>query len=71
MRSTGGAASNAAGGAIRLPTIAGAPLTATREGAAVALTDASGHKSYVETPDVQQTNGIVHVINGVLVPRFG
>ncbi len=62
---------DAAGGTARLPTIAGAPLTATREGAAIALTDASGNKSYVETPDVQQTNGIVHVINGVLVPQLG
>jgi uncharacterized surface protein with fasciclin (FAS1) repeats len=62
---------DAGGGTARLTTIAGAQLAATREGAAVALTDVNGNKSYVETPDVQQTNGIVHVVNGVLVPRLG
>jgi uncharacterized surface protein with fasciclin (FAS1) repeats len=62
---------DAGGGVARLPTVAGAPLTATREGAAIALTDSNGSKSYVETPDVQQVNGIVHVVNGVLVPRLG
>ncbi len=62
---------DAGGGKAQLPTVAGAPLIATREGAAVALTDIHGNKSYVETSDVQQTNGIVHVVNGVLVPQLG
>lgn len=62
---------NAGGGTARLTTIGGATLTATNDGAAVALTDVNGNRSYVETPDVQQTNGIVHVVNGVLVPRLG
>lgn len=61
----------AAGGSVQLPTVAGAPLTATSDGQAIALIDANGSKSYVETPDVQQVNGIVHVVNGVLVPRMG
>jgi uncharacterized surface protein with fasciclin (FAS1) repeats len=62
---------NAAGGSVQLPTVAGVPLTATSEGQAIALIDANGSKSYVETPDVQQVNGIVHVVNGVLVPQLG
>lgn len=62
---------DAGGGVAQLPTVAGAPLTATREGAAIALTDANGSKSYVETPDIQQVNGVVHVVNGVLVPQLG
>ena len=62
---------DAGGGTARLTTVEGAQLSATRDGAAVALTDANGQKSYVETPDVQQRNGIVHVVNGVLVPRLG
>ncbi|ONF95465.1 fasciclin domain-containing protein [Sphingomonas jeddahensis] len=62
---------DAGGGIARLPTVAGAPLTATKEGAAIALTDANGSKSYVETPDIQQVNGVVHVVNGVLVPQLG
>lgn len=62
---------DAGGGVAHLPTFAGPSLTATKEGAAIALTDANGSKSYVETPNVQQRNGIVHVVNGVLVPRLG
>ncbi|WP_085809713.1 fasciclin domain-containing protein [Sphingomonas sp. TZW2008] len=61
----------ASGGAARLTTVEGDPLTVTRDGEAVVLTDVNGNKSFVETPDVQQTNGIVHVVNGVLVPRLG
>lgn len=61
----------ASGGAVRLTTVEGDPLTVTRDGEAVVLTDVNGNKSFVETPDVQQTNGIVHVVNGVLVPRLG
>lgn len=61
---------DAGGGIARLPTIAGVPLTATKEGNAIALVDANGSRSYVETPDVQQVNGIVHVVNGVLIPSL-
>lgn len=58
------------GGVARLPTLDGATLLAKKEGAAVALTDTYGNKSYVETPDVQQRDGVFHVINGVIVPRL-
>jgi uncharacterized surface protein with fasciclin (FAS1) repeats len=61
----------AGGGTARLTTIGGATLVASNDGTAVALTDVNGNRSYVETPDVQQSNGIVHVVNGVLVPRLG
>lgn len=60
-----------AGGRVQLTTVEGDALVATSDGSAVALTDANGNTSYVETPDVQQRNGIVHVVNGVLVPRLG
>lgn len=61
----------AAGGAAQLTTVAGETLTARVEGGVVSLTDSNGIKSYVETPDVRQSNGVVHVINGVLVPPLG
>lgn len=61
----------AGGGTATLTTAAGQTLTATLESGVVALTDANGVKSYVETADVRQSNGVVHVINGVLVPRLG
>lgn len=58
------------GGAVSLPTLAGSTLTARMEGDAIALTDTNGTKSYVETPDVRQSNGVIHVINGVAVPKL-
>ena len=60
----------AGGGTATLTTVAGQPLTVTYANNAMTLTDPSGNKSYVETPDVQQSNGVVHVVNGVLVPKL-
>ncbi len=60
----------AGGGTATLTTVAGAPLTARIENGNVTLTDQGGNKSYVETADVRQSNGVVHVVNGVLVPTL-
>lgn len=60
----------AGGGAATLTTVAGDALTARLEKGAVTLTDQGGNKSYVETADVRQANGVVHVVNGVLVPTL-
>ena len=62
---------DAGGGRTQLTTLDGEPLLAARDGDAIALTDVNGNKSYVETPDVQQVNGVIHVVNGLLVPRLG
>ena len=43
----------------------------TNPGGAFLLTDVNGNKSYIETPDVRQSNGVVHVVNGVLIPKLG
>ncbi len=61
----------AGGGTTTLTTVEGEPLTVTNPGGAVQLTDVNGNKSYVETPDVRQSNGVVHVVNGVLIPKLG
>ena len=61
----------AGGGTATLTTVEGEPLKITMEGAAIVLTDINGNKSYVQTPDVKQSNGVVHVVNGVLVPKLG
>lgn len=58
-----------AAGQTVLTSVAGEPLTLSLTGAVITLTDGGGNKSYVETADVRQTNGVVHVVNGVLVPR--
>ncbi|WP_294260169.1 fasciclin domain-containing protein [uncultured Sphingomonas sp.] len=60
----------AGGGKATLTTVEGSPLTVTEEGAAIALVDASGNKSYVAQPDVMASNGVVHVVNGVVVPKL-
>ncbi|MGC6401757.1 fasciclin domain-containing protein [Sphingomonas sp. FW199] len=56
-------------GSVTLTTVAGQPLTATLENNAIILTDANGNKSYVTQYDVKQANGVVHVVNGVLIPK--
>lgn len=58
------------GGAVALTTVEGSTLTVRMEGTAIALTDANGTKFYVETPDIRQANGVMHVINGVAVPKL-
>ncbi|MFV0622854.1 fasciclin domain-containing protein [Sphingomonas sp. ac-8] len=60
-----------AGGTLTLTTVAGQPLTAALENGALTLTDANGTKAYVTTYDVNQSNGVFHVVNGVLVPKLG
>jgi uncharacterized surface protein with fasciclin (FAS1) repeats len=61
----------AGNGTATLTTVAGQPLKATITGnKVVTLTSVNGNVSYLETPDVHQSNGIVHVVNGVLLPKL-
>lgn len=53
-----------------LKTVEGDTLTVSASGGAIQLTDVGGNKSYIEIGDVRQSNGIVHVVNGVLVPKL-
>lgn len=50
-------------------TVAGGSLTATLEGKDVILTDEKGGKSKVTTADVIQSNGVIHVVDNVLMPK--
>lgn len=59
------------GGRATLTSVEGSTLIVAKEGNAISLTDVSGNKSYIEVPDVRQSNGVVHVVNGVLVPKLG
>ena len=58
-----------AGGEVTLTTVEGSPLVASLDNGAVALRDELGGVSYVTQTDVPQSNGVIHVINGVLVPQ--
>ena len=61
----------AGGGKAVLTTVEGEPLTVEIINNAVQLTDVNGNKSFVETADVKQSNGVVHVVNGVVLPKLG
>jgi len=56
------------GGKIVLKTVAGENLTAMVKGGKVMLADAAGHTATVTIPDVNQSNGEIHVIDTVLLP---
>jgi uncharacterized surface protein with fasciclin (FAS1) repeats len=60
----------ASGGVVTLKTVEGEPLKITVGTNTVEIADVHGNKSYLETPDVHQANGIVHVVNGVLLPTL-
>jgi len=60
----------AGGGRAILTTLGGQPLTATMTGDVITLTSVTGNRSYVEAADVAQVNGVIHVVNGVLVPNL-
>ena len=61
---------DAGGGTAVLKTLDGQDLTATKSGDAIILTSASGNKAAVTQADVGQANGIVHVIDAVLLPKM-
>lgn len=53
------------------PTLAGdQEITVTRSGSSVTVTDSEGTTRNVVTADVEIENGVVHVINGVLIPEL-
>ncbi|MBC7768604.1 MAG: fasciclin domain-containing protein [Phycisphaerales bacterium] len=58
----------AGGGTATLTTVQGATLTARQSGSSVVLTDAAGGTSTVTTTDLNQSNGVIHVIDTVLMP---
>ena len=60
----------AGGGRATLTTLAGETLILTLTGSVVTLADAGGNLSYVEVADIRQANGVLHVVNGVLIPRI-
>jgi uncharacterized surface protein with fasciclin (FAS1) repeats len=58
------------GGRATLRTASGGSLTAMMNGAAnVVVRDESGNVASVSTYDVLQSNGVIHVVNKVLLPR--
>ncbi len=49
-------------------TVAGGTLTAMMDGNTLVLTDEKGGKSMVTIADVRQSNGVIHVVDTILMP---
>ena len=56
------------GGEAELKTVQGETLTVMRAGKGLTITDAKGGQSRVTIADVLQSNGVIHVVNSVLMP---
>jgi uncharacterized surface protein with fasciclin (FAS1) repeats len=59
----------AGGGKATLKTVSGGTLTATSSGSKVMIMDESGGIAIVTIPDVIQSNGVIHVVDKVLLPK--
>lgn len=62
------AAIKAGGGKAEFTTVQGEKLSATLMGSIVMLRDTRGGMSHVRQADVFQSNGVIHVVDGVLLP---
>ena len=56
-------------GKAELTTVAGGKLTAMMDGTNLILMDEKGGRSMVTIADVRQSNGVIHVIDTVLMPN--
>ena len=63
------AAIKAGKGQAVVTTVSGGKLTASMDGSKVKLTDENGASAYVTTADLKGSNGVVHVIDGVVLPK--
>ena len=57
------------GGKAAFMTVQGESLSATIEGIEIILTDSYGNSARITTADVNQSNGIIHEIDSVILPR--
>jgi uncharacterized surface protein with fasciclin (FAS1) repeats len=56
-------------GKATLTAVSGGTLTATRSGSTIMVSDDSGGTAHVTIPDVVQSNGVIHVVDKVLLPK--
>jgi len=64
-----GKAIDAGGGKTQIATMGGGTLTATKEGDKIVFADAAGTKATVVGADTKRSNGVVHEIDSVLMPK--
>ncbi|MEI5679901.1 fasciclin domain-containing protein [Mesorhizobium sp. CGMCC 1.15528] len=58
------------GGSHKAKTVGGCELTLKDEGGKVTVTDENGNTANVTIADVKQSNGVIHVIDKVLLPKM-
>ncbi len=63
------AAIKAGNGKAVVKTVSGGSLTASIDGGKVKLTDESGNSAFVTVADLKGSNGVVHVIDSVVLPK--
>ena len=63
------AAIKAGNGTAVLTTVSGGKLTGSVENGKVKLTDENGKSAFVIAADLKGSNGVVHVIDGVVLPK--
>ena len=56
-------------GTVSLKTVSGGMLTATLDNGKVKLTDEKGGSAYVTITDLKGSNGVIHVIDAVVLPK--
>ena len=56
------------GGKAVLTTVQGETLTARQAGKGISVTDSKGGTAHVTIADVRQSNGVIHVVDKVLMP---
>jgi uncharacterized surface protein with fasciclin (FAS1) repeats len=57
------------GGRAMLKTVQGGELTATMNGSDINITDAKGNTARITITNVNQSNGVIHVVDRVLLPQ--
>lgn len=57
-------------GTAELKTVAGGKLWVMMKGKKIAIKDESGTEAYVTIKDVNQSNGVIHVVDHVLLPKM-
>ncbi|MBE8724817.1 fasciclin domain-containing protein [Flavobacterium hungaricum] len=56
-------------GKATIKTVSGGTLTAWMDGKDLYISDENGNKAKVTIADVNQSNGVIHVVNAVLLPK--
>lgn len=57
------------GGSYRMKTVGGCTLTAMEKGGKIMIKDEKGDVADVTIADVKQSNGVIHVVDKVLLPK--